>query len=207
MNVHSRNRDPVRSPSNPAQGEFRERIAAAALHLFAERGVDATPMPMIAEAAGVAVGSLYRYYANKEELVARLYAENYGELAEKLDRVQAAERSTHDKLAAMVRFVCGFFDREWDLARFLLLEQHMRLKSYDGPANPVDIVCRVLADGVRLGELRPVDVTLAAALVMGPVIQAATFRTYGRLTGTLSDAADEIVRGIWAAVAKQETDQ
>jgi AcrR family transcriptional regulator len=164
-------------------------------------------MPMIAEAAGVAVGSLYRYYANKEELVARLYAENYGELAEKLDRVQAAERSTHDKLAAMVRFVCGFFDREWDLARFLLLEQHMRLKSYDGPANPVDIVCRVLADGVRLGELRPVDVTLAAALVMGPVIQAATFRTYGRLTGTLSDAADEIVRGIWAAVAKQETDQ
>lgn len=190
-------------PSNPTPGELRERIAAAALHLFAERGVDATPMPMIAEEAGVAVGSLYRYYANKEELVARLYAENYGQLAEKLGRVQAAQHSTQNKIAAMVRFVCEFFDQEWDLARFLLLEQHLRLKNYDGAANPVDIVCRVLADGVRLGELRQTDVTLAAALVMGPVIQAATFRTYGRMTGALSDAADEIVRGIWAAVAKQ----
>jgi AcrR family transcriptional regulator len=194
-------------PSNSTPGELKERIAAAALHLFAERGVDATPMPMIAENAGVAVGSLYRYYANKEELVARLYAENYGQLADKLERVQAAQSSTNDKIAAMVRFVCGFFDREWDLARFLLLEQHVRLKNYDGPANSVDIVCRVLADGVRRAELRPIDVTLAAALVMGPVIQAATFRTYGRLNGALSDAADEIIRGIWAAVAKQETDR
>ena len=188
---------------NPTVGELQQRIAAAALHLFAERGVDATPMPMIAERGGVAVGSLYRYYANKEELVARLYAENYQRLAEQLDQVQATERSTHDKIAAMVRLVCGFFDREWDLARFLLLEQHLRLKNYDGPANPVDIVCRVLGDGMRRRELRPIDVTVAAALVMGPVIQAAPFRTYGRLTGALSDLADEIIRGIWAAIANQ----
>ena len=160
-------------------------------------------MPLIAEEAGVAVGSLYRYYANKEELVARLYADNYRRLAEELGRVQSAERSTHDKIAAMVHFICGFFDREWDLARFLLLQQHMRLKNYDGLANPVDIVCHVVADGIRDGDLRSLEPMLAAALVMGPVIQAATFRTYGRLTGPLSEVADEIVCGIWAAVAKQ----
>jgi AcrR family transcriptional regulator len=193
----------MRIRSNATPGELKERIASAALHLFAERGVDATPMPMIAEHGGVAVGSLYRYYANKEELVARLYSDNYRRLGEELDRVQAAEQSAHDKIAAMVRFICRFFDQEWDLARFLLLEQHMRLKNYDDPANPVDVVYRVLADGVCLGDLRPLDVTLAAALVMGPVIQAATFRTYGRLTGALSDCADEIFGGIWAAVAKR----
>ena len=44
---------------------------------------------------------------------------------------------------------------------------------------------------------------LATALVMGPVIQAATFRTYGRLTRPLSDAAEDIGDGIWAAIAKQ----
>ena len=90
-------------------------------------------MPMIAESAGVAVGSLYRYYGNKEELVARLYSENYARPAQELDRVQAAKVSTRDKIAAMVRFICGFFDREWDLARFLLLEQHVRLRTYAGP--------------------------------------------------------------------------
>ena len=55
------------------EGDLKLRIDGAALHLFAERGADATPMPMIAQCAGVAVGSLYRNYANKDELVARLY--------------------------------------------------------------------------------------------------------------------------------------
>jgi AcrR family transcriptional regulator len=185
------------------EGDLKQRIDAAALHLFAERGADATPVPLIAEHAGVAVGSLYRYYANKEELVARLYAENYADLAKELRRVEANESSTHDKIAAMVRFICCFFDRRWDLARFLLLEQHVRLKSYSEAANPVDIVRRVIVDGMRRGEVRQLDEMLATALVMGPVIQAATFRTYGRLSGPLSDAAAEIAYGIWAAIARQ----
>ena len=183
--------------------DLKPRIDAAALHLFAERGVDATPMPMIADCAGVAVGSLYRYYANKDELVGRLYADNYARLAQELDRAQAQAVTARDKIAAMIRFICGFFDREWDLARFLLLEQHVRLKSYAGAANPVDIVHDVLAEGMRRGEVRRLDGVLATALVMGPVIQAATFRTYGRLTGPLSDAAEDIADGIWAAIAKQ----
>jgi AcrR family transcriptional regulator len=190
-----------------AQANLKSRIDAAALHLFAERGADATPMPMIAECAGVAVGSLYRYYANKDELVARLYADNYARLAQELDRAQTQAAAARDKVAAMVRFICGFFDREWDLARFLLLEQHVRLKTYSGAANPVDVVYGVLAEGMRRGEVRRLDGVLATALVMGPVIQAATFLTYGRLTGPLSNAAEDIAQGIWAAIQNSETEE
>jgi AcrR family transcriptional regulator len=190
-----------------AQPRLKSRIDAAALHLFAERGADATPMPMIAECAGVAVGSLYRYYTNKEELVARLYADNYARLAQELDRAQTQAAAARDKVAAMVRFICGFFDREWDLARFLLLEQHVRLKTYSGAANPVDVVYGVLAEGMRRGEVRRLDGVLATALVMGPVIQAATFLTYGRLTGPLSNAAEDIAQGIWAAIQNSETEE
>jgi AcrR family transcriptional regulator len=190
-----------------AQANLKSRIDAAALHLFAERGADATPMPMIAECAGVAVGSLYRYYANKDGLVARLYADNYARLAQELDRAQTQAATARDKVAAMVRFICGFFDREWDLARFLLLEQHVRLKTYSGAANPVDVVYGVLAEGMRRGEVRRLDGVLATALVMGPVIQAATFLTYGRLTGPLSNAAEDIAQGIWAAIQNSETEE
>jgi AcrR family transcriptional regulator len=187
--------------------DLKSRIDAAALHLFAERGADATPMPMIAESAGVAVGSLYRYYANKDELVARLYADNYARLAQELDRAQTQAATARDKVAAMVRFICGFFDREWDLARFLLLEQHVRLKTYSGAANPVDVVYGVLAEGMRRGEVRRLDGVLATALVIGPVVQAATFLTYGRLTGPLSNAAEDIAEGIWAAIQNSETEE
>jgi AcrR family transcriptional regulator len=187
--------------------DLKSRIDAAALHLFAERGADATPMPMIAESAGVAVGSLYRYYANKDELVARLYADNYARLAQELDRAQTQAATARDKVAAMVRFICGFFDREWDLARFLLLEQHVRLKTYSGAANPVDVVYGVLAEGMRRGEVRRLDGVLATALVIGPVVQAATFLTYGRLTAPLSNAAEDIAEGIWAAIQNSETEE
>lgn len=157
---------------------------------------------MIAEAAGAAVGSLYRYYANKEELVAKLYSENYARLAGDLDRIQAEAATSREKITEMVHFICRFFDREWDLARFLLFEQHLRLKTYTGAANPVDLVRDVLAKGMSTGEVRGLDATLATALVMGPVIQAATFRAYGRLSGPFSKFADEIARRIWATIGK-----
>ena len=50
------------------KAEVRERILAAALSLFAQRGFAGTTMQDIARAAGMAVANLYRYYASKEEL-------------------------------------------------------------------------------------------------------------------------------------------
>ena len=137
----------------------------------------------------------------------RLYVENFGALALELDAVQAEAGTARDKIAAMVGFICGYFEREWDRARFLLLEQHVRLKGYAGSENPVDIVHRVVAEGMRRGEIRPLDPMLATALVMGPVIQAATFRTYGRLNGSLAAAAAEIAQAVWSAIAPEETDR
>ena len=58
-----------------------------------------------AKSAGVAVGSLYPYYANKDELVARLYADNYVRLAEELKRVASKAATPRDKIAAMIRFI------------------------------------------------------------------------------------------------------
>ena len=50
-----------------------EIILDAALSLFSERGFDGTPVPMIAERAGVGAGTIYRYFENKEALVNALF--------------------------------------------------------------------------------------------------------------------------------------
>lgn len=57
----------------PERGFKRERILDAALGLFAERGFHGTSVPEIAEAAGVAAGTIYRYFESKEHLVNALY--------------------------------------------------------------------------------------------------------------------------------------
>ncbi len=47
----------------------REQIIRAALQVFAEHGLHGTPVPPIADKAGVGVGTLYRYFDGKEALI------------------------------------------------------------------------------------------------------------------------------------------
>ena len=203
MNIHSA---PL-AASDPRDSDLKGRIDRAALRLFAERGAAATPMPLIAAEAAVAVGSLYRYYRNKDALIARLFADNYAALACDLDRAQQREAGTRVKLAAMTRFICGWCDAEWDLARFLLLEQHAGLRDYRDAANPIDVVAGVVIAGIAAGEIRPLAPILATAMAIGPVVQAATFRTYGRLAPPLAAVADELAAAAWRALAADPGDK
>ncbi|XEC93287.1 TetR/AcrR family transcriptional regulator [Paenibacillus tarimensis] len=53
----------------------RDNILDASLILFAERGFDATTVPMIAEKAEVGAGTIYRYFDSKDALVNVLFQE------------------------------------------------------------------------------------------------------------------------------------
>lgn len=51
----------------------RDTVLDAALALFTERGFEGTSVPMIADQAGVGVGTIYRYFEHKEALVNAVY--------------------------------------------------------------------------------------------------------------------------------------
>ncbi len=57
------------------KGERRGQIMAAAGQLFADRGMSAVSIADITAAAGVSVGTFYRYFPDKEELLRQLLAE------------------------------------------------------------------------------------------------------------------------------------
>jgi len=59
----------------------RERVLDAAARVFAADGLDA-PMPAVAAAAGVGVGTIYRAFGSKEELIAALAADRVGRFAD-----------------------------------------------------------------------------------------------------------------------------
>jgi AcrR family transcriptional regulator len=67
MNIHS-----VLAPA-PHESDKAEAILGAALELFVERGFHGTSVPSVAERAGVASGTIYHYFSNKEALVNALY--------------------------------------------------------------------------------------------------------------------------------------
>jgi len=53
----------------------RQKIFKAALELITEHGFHGAPMTAITERAGVGAGTVYRYFANKDILIAELYQE------------------------------------------------------------------------------------------------------------------------------------
>lgn len=58
-----------------AEAGTRERIVAAAVSLFAERGFDATSVNQVVARAGVAKGALYHHFESKDDLLYEVYRE------------------------------------------------------------------------------------------------------------------------------------
>lgn len=71
MNEHSFMPRPRAAP--PVSSSKAEAILDAALECFERTGYGNTPVPGLAEAAGVAVGTIYRYFPGKSGLVNALY--------------------------------------------------------------------------------------------------------------------------------------
>ena len=57
------------------KNDKREAILKAALELIAEHGFHGAPTAMIAEKANVAIGSIYRYFESKDDLIIKLHDE------------------------------------------------------------------------------------------------------------------------------------
>jgi AcrR family transcriptional regulator len=67
-----------------------QAVLSAAKRLFAEQGLDAQ-MPDVARAAKVGVGTVYRHFATKDELIAALVAERFERLADSVRENLEAE--------------------------------------------------------------------------------------------------------------------
>ena len=70
--------------------EKRRLILDAAVRVFARDGYHTSRVGDIAEEAGVAHGLLYHYFSSKDEVLATVFRENWGEL---LGRSRAASSS------------------------------------------------------------------------------------------------------------------
>src|SRR5438067_11781262 len=80
----------------------REAVIAAAKKLFADQGLDAQ-MPDVAKAAKVGVGTVYRHFRTKEELIAALANDRFERLAEKARESLEAD-DAWEGVADFIRF-------------------------------------------------------------------------------------------------------
>jgi AcrR family transcriptional regulator len=80
----------------------REAVFTAAKELFANEGLDAQ-MPDVAKAANVGVGTVYRHFPTKDDLISAMAAERFERLADKARDCLALDDSW-DGIAEFIRF-------------------------------------------------------------------------------------------------------
>jgi AcrR family transcriptional regulator len=185
--------------------ETKSRVERAALTLFVARGVTETTTKEIAMAASIAEGTIYRYFPSKEQLALDLFLRHHRALAEALDEAQRPAKTLREKIDAIVRCYCEWADRDWTLFAYHLLNQHSFLIQVpDGTPNPVNLLREVIAEAMKSGEIPVRNVDLAAASAIGVVLQAATYKVYGRFDGPLTDHVRFFADAAWAVLSVKE---
>ena len=185
--------------------DTKARLERAALTLFVARGVAETTTKEIAMAASVAEGTIYRYFPSKEQLALDLFLRHHQGLAEALAEAQRPAKGLRAKIEAIVRCYCEWGDRDWTLFAYHLLNQHSFLIQVpDGAANPVTVVRDVISQAMKAGDIPKRNVDLVAASAIGVVMQAATYKVYGRFTGDLSDHVRFFADAAWAVLSVKE---
>lgn len=81
--------------------DFRERLCGAAERLFAEKGPDAVTMRQLAAELGVSPMTPYRYFRDKDDILAAVRTNGFNRFAEALETARAAAKGARAKGAAV----------------------------------------------------------------------------------------------------------
>ena len=88
--------------SPPSETETRKRILQAAQRLFARKGYEGTTTASLAQAAGVAEGTLFRHFANKKAILIEVATNGWVEILTDL-LTELSEMASYKAVAQVMR--------------------------------------------------------------------------------------------------------
>lgn len=140
--------------TKPRGSDKRERILEAALRVFADRGFYNAKVSEVARAAGVADGTIYLYFKNKDDLLIQLFEDRMDflilRLREELTRVGGTVVNRIRRLILLHLQIGATWP---ELAEFITVELRQSskfVKEYDNPK--FSAYLRVLRDLVEEGQ-------------------------------------------------------
>lgn len=163
----------------------RHQIMAAAAGLFEERRFDEVLMDDIARAAGVAKGTLYSHFADKEELYFAVVFDGIGRLNERLLGEASLASDPPAQLRAMVHAIVSFFSDNRVFFRLMAAED---ARSATGRSDhrkrwqrrrdrQIEAISGVLEAGSRAGIFRITHARVQAEILRGMVRSVLTSPT------------------------------
>lgn len=158
------------------EGNKEKDIINAAIKVFAEHGYHNAKISKIAETAGVATGSVYVYYKNKEAILLTIFSELWTKLYDELDLIVSnSSLSSIEKLDAMIDLIFDEFAERPALAMVFVNEQnHIEHSNKNGFTNYynkfLDSGELIVKKGIEEGLVSEnIDLTIFRNFVFGAI--------------------------------------
>jgi len=202
MNIHS-----LTMTAAATREDKKECILSAALELFAEKGFHGTAVPEIAQKAGVAAGTIYRYFASKEAIVNAVYQRHKSQLLASVMAEFPYDGQPRSQVHHFISSVFSFAKKHPEAFKFLELHHHAPYlddKSREVEANVVAMANGFIEQNVHAKVLRKAPDGVLAGLVWGAMVGLVRAGWEGRCTELTPKAEAAFEDAIWDAVRRAD---
>src|SRR5215218_8858721 len=166
--------------------ERPKQILDAALAVFAERGLAAARLEDIAKRAGVSKGTIYLYFANKEELFRGVVRESVISFIERGEARFAVDR---DPILALDTWMEG----HWRWIRSDIFPALHEFYSVEVVGRAQRLVCEILERGMETGVFRRMDPLVAARMLSALMVTHGTWYHQKHSFKSIANIPDDVL--------------
>ena len=187
----------------------REAILKAATRVFAEKGFFNSKVADIAKAAGVADGTVYLYFKNKDDVLHSIFDRAMAEFIADGRREIDALKTPQEKLRRIAELHLERLGTDREMAIVFQVElrgstKFMQEFSAAGFSEYLDIIRNTIAEGQRSGAFRnDIKPVVAAKIFYGAIDEMVTNWIISNKSYQLAPMADEVLKIFFGGVLAQ----
>ena len=151
------------------------RILEAAVKVFAEQGFNQSTISQIAREAGVADGTIYLYFKNKDDILVQFFSYKTKQVFDLFREEVAQAENAVEKLRNLIRRHLDEFQRDRNMAIVYQAETHQNCRSVEPQIREMakmylDIVSEIVEQGQADGSMRKdLYLSLVKRFILGAV--------------------------------------
>ncbi|MDA8053253.1 MAG: TetR/AcrR family transcriptional regulator [Deltaproteobacteria bacterium] len=184
----------------------KKKIFEFCIREFARAGYANVSIRNISKGAGISIGAIYYYFSSKEQIGQFLYDKTTEII---LNKIRLGIKKAPNDKEALRSIIYNLFDmseKEPELMEFILYVKHKEFLPDAPPicsSKPFEFIKNFIKEKIESGVFRDMNIVIASALIMGPIIRIIQLRMDNILNDDIRLYTESLLNGIVKSVFKE----
>ena len=147
----------------------KEAIRLAAIKVFAENGFHKTTTDSIAEEAEVAVGTIYNYFQNKQDVLEHIFAVEYEKREYFYEKLKQKDLHPVEKISQIIEKHFTEVKENPELIKIILTERHLARSCFPKREGLRRFMEEIIVAGKKEGTISDIDPEILAVMLFGTI--------------------------------------